>query len=142
MRAARWGETELAVPRLEEAVRRGAKDAETYHVLGLARLKARDFDGATDAYEHGIAADPGGLENLLGLATVAIVREDPTAALAAYDRLLARKPTYAPAQLGRAWALARLGRRDEAARALDRAEQLGAPKSHVARQRAALARPL
>jgi len=138
MRCARWGEIEEAAPRLEEAVRRGAVDAETFHALGLVRVHLRDFDGAKEAYERGLAADPKSVENLLGLATVAVVREDAAGALAAYDRLLARKPGYAAAELGRAWALARLGRKGEAEKALARAEELGAPAANVARQRAAL----
>ena len=141
MRLARWGEPEEAAPRLEEAVRRGAKDAEIFHVLGLVRVHLKDLDGAEDAYKKGLAADPKSTENLLGLATVAVVREDPAAALAAYDAILARKPTYAAAELGRAWALARLGRKADAERALDRAAELGAPQANVAKQRAALRAP-
>jgi Flp pilus assembly protein TadD len=74
----------------------------------------------------------------LGLATVAIARGDAVGALGAYDQVLARRPRFAPAELGRAWALARLGRGDDARRALDHAETLGAPPANVARQRAAL----
>ena len=138
MRAARWGEAEEAVSRLEEAVRRGARDAETFHVLGLARLNLRDLDGAEDAYKQGLAADPKSTENLLGLATVAVVRNDPAAALAAYDAIVARKPSHAAAQLGRAWALAKLGRRAEAERALERAAELGAPAANIDKQRKAI----
>ena len=138
MRAARWGEAEEAASRLEEAVRRGARDAETFHVLGLARLNLRDLDGAEEAYRQGLAADPKSTENLLGLATVAVVRNDPAAALAAYDAIVARKPSHAAAQLGRAWALAKLGRRTEAERALDRAAELGAPAGNIDKQRKAI----
>jgi len=138
MRCARWGETEEALPRLEEAVKRGAHDAELFHALGLVRLHLKDLDGATEAYEKGFAVDPKSTENLLGLATVAVVRGDPKAALAAYDRILERKPAYAGAELGRAWALAKLGRKDDAKRALDHAEELGAPRENIARQRADL----
>lgn len=139
MRAARWGEHEAALPRLEEAVRRGARDAETYHALGLVRVHARDLRGADAAYRAGLAADPRSHENLLGLATVAVVRDDPEGALAAYDRLLAAEPTFAPAELGRAWALTRLGRSQEATTALDHARTLGTPAETVERQRAKLA---
>lgn len=139
MRAARWGEVELAEPRLAEAVRRGARDADTYHALGLVRVHTGDLDGAADAYRAALAASPDALENWLGLATVAIVKGDGAGALAAYDALLAKRPTYAPAELGRAWALAKLGRKNEAERALDHALDLGAPKANVDRQRAALA---
>jgi tetratricopeptide (TPR) repeat protein len=138
MRCARWGEPEEALPRLEEAAKRGANDAELFHALGLVRLHLKDLDGATEAYERGLAVDPKSTENLLGLASVAVVRGDPQAALAAYDRILERKPAYAGAELGRAWALAKLGRKDDAKRALDHAEELGAPRENVARQRADL----
>jgi Flp pilus assembly protein TadD len=138
MRAARWGEPEEAVSRLEEAVRRGARDAETFHVLGLARVNLRDLDGAEEAYKRGVAADAKGVENLLGLATVAILKGDPAGALAAYDAILARRPDFAAAHLGRAWSLAKLGRRADAERALDRAAELGAPAENVDKQRRAL----
>jgi tetratricopeptide (TPR) repeat protein len=138
MRCARWGEAEAARPRLEEAVRRGARDAETWHTLGLVRLHLGDTDAAEEAYREGAAADPKGAENWLGLATVAVVRGDPQGALAAYDQVIARRPRFAAAELGRAWALAKLGRRDDAKRALDHAQELGAPAENVAKQREAL----
>jgi cytochrome c-type biogenesis protein CcmH/NrfG len=140
MRAARWGEAEDAAPRLEEAVRRGARDAETFHALGLVRLNLRDLEGAERAYRDGLVADPKSTENLLGLATVAVVRDDARAALAAYDAILARRPDHAAAELGRAWALAKLGLTADALRALDHAAELGAPKANVDKQRAHLRR--
>lgn len=140
MRLARWGEAEEAEPRLAEAVRRGAKDGEIFHALGLVRVHLRDLDGAKDAYQRGLAADPKSTENLLGLATVAVLRGDAQAALAAYDAILARKPTYAGAELGRAWALGRLGRTGEAERAIDHAAELGAKRADVDKARAALRR--
>jgi tetratricopeptide (TPR) repeat protein len=139
MRSARWGEAEAARPRLEEAVRRGANDVETWHALGLVRLHLGDLDAAEQAYRAGIAVQPGTPECWLGLASVAITRGDAAKALDAYDHVLSLRPRFAAAELGRAWALAKLGRREEAARAVDRAEALGAPAQNVARQRAALA---
>lgn len=138
MRAARWGEPEEAATRLEEAVRRGANDAEIFHALGLARLNANDFEGAREAYKRGLAVDPKSTENLLGLATVAVVRGDASGALAAYDAILAQRPRYAAAELGRSWALAKLGRRADAERALERAETLGAPRVNIDKQRRAI----
>jgi tetratricopeptide (TPR) repeat protein len=138
MRCAHWGELQDALPRLEEAVRRGARDAETFHALGLVRLHLGDYDGAQEAYRAGTLADPTGLESWLGLATVAVTRGDAPSALAAYDAILAQHPRFASAYLGRAWALARMGRTTDARTAIDRAEQLGASKENVARQRAAL----
>lgn len=139
MRCARWGEIEEARPRLEEAIRRGATDAETWHALGLVRLHLGDTEAAAQAYRAAAAADPKAPESWLGLASVALTRGDAAGALDAYDHVLALRPRFAAAELGRAWALAKLGRRDEATRALDHAEELGAPKTNVARQRAALA---
>jgi len=141
IRCARWGEPESARPRLEEAVRRGARDAETWHVLGLVRLRLGDFDAAEDAYHAGAASDPSRAESWLGLATVAMARGDARKALEAYDQVIARRPRFAPAELGRAWALRKLGRTADASRALDRAEELGAPTANIARQRAALIAP-
>jgi tetratricopeptide (TPR) repeat protein len=138
LRCAHWGELEPAAVRLDEAVRRGAHDAETWHAIGLVRLNLGDYDRAEQAYRQASAADPGAPEGWLGLATVAIARGDAVGALGAYDQVLARRPRFAPAELGRAWALARLGRGDDARRALDHAETLGAPPANVARQRAAL----
>lgn len=141
MRAARWGEVEAAAPRLEEAIRRGAKDAETWHALGLVKLHLGDMEGAEQAYRAGTAADPAAPECWLGLASVAVTRGDAAGALAAYDRVLALRPRFAAGELGRAWALAKLGRKDEAARAIDHAEELGAPAAQIAKQRAMLAAP-
>lgn len=141
LRAARWGEVDVALPRLEEAVRRGAVDAETFHALGLVRLHSGDAAGASAAYRQGLAADPEAVENWLGLATVALHERDWAAALAAYDGLLRHRPSHAAAELGRAYALARLGRVEEARRALERAEALGAPSAAIQKQRAALTSP-
>jgi tetratricopeptide (TPR) repeat protein len=141
MRTARWGEVEEARPRLEEAVKRGANDAETWHALGLVRLHLGDAEGADAAYRTGATVNPSSPECWLGLATVAVSRGDASGALAAYDRLLVLRPRFAAAELGRAWALAKLGRKEEAGRALDHAEELGAPTVNVAKQRAALAAP-
>jgi tetratricopeptide (TPR) repeat protein len=138
MRAARWGEAEDALPRLEEAVRRGARDAELFHALGLVRVHSADLDGASEAYRQGLAVDPKSTENWLGLATVAVVRGDAAAALTAYDAIAAQRPSFAAAELGRAWALAKLGRRTDAERALDRAMALGAPRANVDAQRTAM----
>ncbi len=137
-RAARWGEVEEAEPRLAEAIRRGAKNGATYHALGLVRVHLGDLAGAYEAYRAGLVSDPRSAENWVGLATLAGLRDDPAAALAAYDAILVLQPRFAPAELGRAWALAKLGRREEAKGALDRAEDMGASPAALAKERAAL----
>jgi cytochrome c-type biogenesis protein CcmH/NrfG len=123
---------------LEEAVRRGANDAETWHTLGLVRVHLRDLDGAVKAYRAGLASDAKSAECWLGLATVAALREDASGALEAYDAILALRPRFAAGELGRAWALAKLGRKEDARTAIDRAEEMGAPAASVAKQRAML----
>ena len=45
LRAARWGEPELAEPRLEEALRRNPGDARLWHALGLVRVRLGNSRG-------------------------------------------------------------------------------------------------
>jgi len=136
LRAARWGEVELALPRLEEAVRRGATDAETLHALGLAKVHAGNLADAEATYRLALRLHPEALDSVLGLATIALMKKDYAAALSAYDRLVAARPGSPQASLGRSFALAKLGRREEARRELDRAASLGAPAANVWKQRA------
>lgn len=139
LRAARWDEPQLAEPRLIEALRRDARNAEAWHALGLARARLGNVDGAADAYRSGLRADPHAVENHLGLATIALVRGDAAAALAEYDAIVSARPAFADAQLGRSFALMKLGRLDDAQRALDRAQELGASARPLGAQRRALA---
>jgi tetratricopeptide (TPR) repeat protein len=141
LRAARWGEVELALPRLLEAVRRGADDAEVLHALALAQVHERLYEDAERTYRTTLARHPDAVENWLGLATLALVKKDYASALSAYESLARRRPDSTQASLGRAYALAKLGRREEATRELAHAEALGAPAAYVAKQRAALATP-
>jgi tetratricopeptide (TPR) repeat protein len=138
-RAARWGEAELAEPRLVEALRRDARNAEAWHTLGLVRARLGNLDGAVEAYRSGLRADPHALGNRVGLATIALLRGDAAAALVEYDALVAARPKFADAHLGRSWALMKLGRLDDAQRALDRAQELGASSRSLGAQRRALA---
>ena len=139
LRAARWGEPELAEPRLVEGLRRDAHNAEAWHALGLVRARLGNLDGAAVAYRSGLRADPHAVEDHIGLATLALLRGDARAALAEYDAVVSARPRFADAQLGRAWALAKLGRLDDAQRALDRAQELGASVVPLSAQRRALA---
>jgi tetratricopeptide (TPR) repeat protein len=135
MRAARWGEVREAEPRLIEALRRDSRDARVWHALGLVRTHLGNIRGARDAYQAGLKADRRALENRLGLATVAWLLDEPAEALSQYDAILSERPGFADAHLGRSWALIRLGRYDEAERALDQGQGLGADATVVARQR-------
>lgn len=137
-RAAEWGEAELAEPRLREALTRDSRDAESWHVLGLVRLRLGDRPGARAAYRAGLKADPTALENRLGLATVAVAEGDAREALEHYDALAQARPKLGDLELGRAWALARLGRIPEAEAALARAESLGGDARAIRAQRRAL----
>jgi tetratricopeptide (TPR) repeat protein len=139
LRAAEWGEAELAEPRLVEALARDSKNARAWHALGVVRLKRGDLQGAKNAYSSGLSADPAALENRIGLATAALAEDDPKGALKQYDAILAARPTFGDAELGRAWALMRLGRLDEAEKALDQGYRLGASRRALAKQRALLA---
>lgn len=138
MRAARWGELELAEPRLQEAVRRAPGDAEAWHALGVVRLGLGRLDAARHAYVSGLAADEQALENRLGLATVALRRNEPAAALEQYQLLLDARPRFTEALLGKSWSLILLGEYASADAVLREAEQLGADRSAIARQRDAL----
>jgi tetratricopeptide (TPR) repeat protein len=138
LRAAHWGEAELAEPRLVEALRREPRNPEVWHALGMARARLGNLDGAADAYQSGLRADPSALENRVGLATLAVVRGDAAATLREYDAIVSLRPKFGDAQLGRSWALLKLGRLDDAQRALDRAAELGADPRALAAQRRAL----
>ncbi len=139
LRAARWGELELAEPRLVEALRRDPRNREAWHALGLVRANQGDLDGASTAYTSGLRADPGAVEDHVGLATVALLRGNAAAALSEYDAIVSARPKFADAQLGRSWALMKLGRLDDAQRALDRARDLGASRRALLAQSRALA---
>lgn len=140
LRAARWGEAELAAPRLEEALRRNPRAADVWHALGLVRLRLGDLDGASTAYRSGLVADPGALENRVGLATVALERGAPADALREYDFVVKARPAFGDGYLGRAWALIALGRYEEAAASLDEARRHGADARAIDRQTKLLTR--
>lgn len=139
LRAARWGELDWAEPRLREAVRRDPRDPAAWHALGLVQLQRGNAAGAEQAYRSGLLADPGALENRVGLATLAITRGDLAGALVQYDAIVERRPKLADAHLGRSYALIGLGRFSEARQALDDAARLGADPRVVAAQRRELA---
>jgi tetratricopeptide (TPR) repeat protein len=139
LRAARWGEVELAEPRLVEALRRDPSNSEGWHALGLVRVRRGDLDGARSAYSSGLRADPRAVDQHVGLATIAVLRGNAAAALSEYDAIVSARPQFADAQLGRSWALLKLGRLDDAERALDRARDLGASPRPLGAQRRALA---
>lgn len=137
-RAARWGELDLAEPRLEEAARRAPRDAEIWHTLGLVRLGLGKLEAARQAYATGLIADPEALENRLGLATAALRLQQPDVALEQYEALLHARPRFKDALLGKSWSLVLMGRFAAAEQALEQAEALGADGPSIARQRLAI----
>jgi tetratricopeptide (TPR) repeat protein len=141
LRCAKWGEHAAARPRLEEAIRRGDQEPATYHALGLVRLQLNDRKGAREAYEAGLRTPDGAKDAtcVLGLATLAVVEDNPEEALRWYDELVKRRPNVADAHLGRAWALARLKRFKEADEAIAEAASRGANPDDIARMKAFLA---
>jgi Flp pilus assembly protein TadD len=141
MRAARWGELELAAPRLREAVRRDGADAETWHALGVVLVGLGELDAARRAYASGVSVDARALENRLGLATVALRQNQPGEALVQYEALLAARPKFTDALLGKSWCLILMGDYGSAEAVLLEAEELGADRQTIARQRGALPRP-
>lgn len=140
MRAARWGEVDLAQPRLEEALRRDPTNANAWHALGLVRLHRGDLAGAKTAYDSGLQADPSSTENHIGLASLALSQGRLEEALRQYDAVLEDRPKFADAHLGRSFVLIKLGRYEEARDTLETGYRLGANSAAVARQRALLDR--
>jgi tetratricopeptide (TPR) repeat protein len=135
LRATRWGELDIAETRLEEAVRRDARDAALWHALGLVRLGLGKLDAARRAYMAGLTIDPRAIENRLGLATVALRRNEPQLALAEYEALLTARPGFRDALLGKSWSLILIGHWKSAAEVLSDAEARDADPDAIARQR-------
>ncbi len=137
LRCAKWGEHEAARPRLEEAIRRGDNEPNTFHALGLVRLSLGDRKGAREAYEAGLKTPRGDADAtcVLGLATLAVVEGDANAALRWYDELIKRRPNVPGGYLGRAWALATLGRFADADDAVHDAVSRGAETADVAKMK-------
>jgi tetratricopeptide (TPR) repeat protein len=119
-------------------VRRDPLDAEAWHALGLVRARLGKWDGARQAYGAGLAAHPEALENRLGLATVALQLKQPDVALKEYESLLAARPGFLDALLGKSWSLILLERWESAEAVLREAHARGADPVVIERQRVAL----
>jgi Tfp pilus assembly protein PilF len=96
------------------------------------------LDAARQADLAGIGADGHALENRLGLATVALRQNEPAAALDQYEQLLAARPKFTEALLGKSWSLILMGEYSSAKAALREAERLGGDRASIARQRGEL----
>ena len=141
LRAAAWGEWAAAKPRLEAAILRGDDDPTTFHALGFVLTHLDDRAGAKRAYLAGVASPRGGDDAtcVLGLATLAVGADDATDALKWYDELARRRPDHAGARFGRAWALAKLGRYEDAEHAIVEARSLGGAEDQATKMRAFIA---
>jgi Flp pilus assembly protein TadD len=137
LRCAKWGEHAAARPRLEEAIARGDQEPNTFHALGLVRLSLGDKKGAREAYEAGLRTPRGNSDAtcVLGLATLAVVENNAADALRWYDELIKRRPNAVGGYLGRAWALATLGRFDDADAAVQDAVVHGAESGDIAKMK-------
>ena len=85
--------------------------------LGVLAIAARDLDSAVTHFEAALSGDPELVDGLLGLAHVAVARDDPEAALELIDRATVLAPQEAAVHFHRAEAFRLLERADDAARA-------------------------
>ncbi|MBZ0121574.1 MAG: tetratricopeptide repeat protein, partial [Sandaracinaceae bacterium] len=123
-RLLRWGRARDAVPALERAAELAPEHAETWNGLGLARYDGGDVEGAERAFRRGIELHPEHSGLRLGLAALLVNAHRFAEALAVYDDVVARTPTFAPAHVGRAILLHELGRPDDAEAAFARAVEV------------------
>jgi Tfp pilus assembly protein PilF len=113
-----------AVGDLTEAIRRGTPRTQVYFLRASAREKAGDREGARQDRAEGLRWEPSDEEGWVTRG-VARLAGDPRGSLADFDRALGLNPRSAAALQNKAHVLAeRLGRTDEAVRALDRAVEL------------------
>jgi Flp pilus assembly protein TadD len=133
-RLLRWGRPVEAVDPLARAVELDPAHAETWNALGMARYHADDRAGAEGAFRDGIARHPSHPGLRLGLAALLVNARRFAEALAEYDALLARVPTFAPAHVARGILLHELGREDEAEAAFVRAAEVAQDRPRFQRR--------
>lgn len=110
----------LAEGELGAASRDRPDAAAPRHFLGMAFLEAGRLDEARAAFDAALTRDAHDVHALVGLGDVELEREDPAAALPRYEAALELEPRLACLHDRVGLALARLGRLDEAERALRR----------------------
>ncbi len=108
------GQSREALAVLEQAVARGAAEAEVFHLLGAIRLSLNDAEGAIGDLERALQLAPGDwkIRNRLGVAHLR--RQDISAAAEAFESAVAAAPfaSYPYAHLARLYD--RLGRPEQA----------------------------
>ncbi len=112
------GEFDAAVLALAEAHRLDPLSLGLRAHQALLLLYRRDWDGAEDRLQALLDLSPDNVLALSLMAYVALCRGDAEAALVQYRHVAALHPQMSIGPCGRAWALARLGRPDEAREAL------------------------
>lgn len=102
---------------LEPALATFPGHARAWCALGAARRRLADLPGARDALEHALALDPHYAQARCNLGEWWLIRGQPAAALAEFDRALSDDPDLLEAVNNRVAALYELARHDEAEQA-------------------------
>jgi len=136
---AEMGEASEAVEYARSAATMNPRNPELQTILGEAQLRAGEPEEADAAFVRALALDATHRGGLAGRAEAATARNQPSQALAFYDQIL---ESDAEIRRGRAEALARLGRQEEAEAELTRALGESPYDGRAARQLAELKRAL
>ncbi|MCK6549147.1 tetratricopeptide repeat protein [Myxococcota bacterium] len=100
--------------KLGEVLGISKRHVEALTMVAYSHLEGRRYAEARRLFEALAALDPDDTYALGGAGAAALLQGQPQAALAWYDRALDREPSHAASRGGRAEALFRLGRVDEA----------------------------
>ena len=108
------GQSREALEVLEQAVARGAAEAEVFHLLGAVRLSLNDTEGAIGDLERALQLAPGDWKTWNRLGVAHLRRQDISAATEAFESAVAAAPyaSYPYAHLARLYD--RLGRPGQA----------------------------
>ena len=128
-RADTWG---LLVLRPEEIPATAEETAYVEAVVGLERAGSRE--AAARGYETALSRWPENLTALMGLGNSRYAMGDMIAAEAAFRRAAAAHPRSGAAWNNLADTLLRLGRKDDALAAVNRALEIGGPETGIYRQ--------
>ena len=128
-RAGNWG---LLVLRPEEMPATAKETAYVEAVIGLERAGSREV--AARGYETALSRWPENLTALMGLGNSRYAMGDMIAAEGAFRRAAAAHPQSGAAWNNLADTLLRLGRKNEALAAVNRALELGGPEAGIYRQ--------
>ncbi len=129
--AARAGRPGEAAALLEQVVAQDANHAIAWHNLGKVRAGLGRPEAARDAFRRAIEASPDFVMPRYDLAGLEISLGHWEPALEELDALLDLSPDHANAWLNRGFALAKLGRAEQAVEAYRRADRLGAPQAVI-----------